>query len=85
MMSILVVKITTKATPIQSFIIERRDDSMPSWSHVATLPSSVNRYTVPDLEEGRGYHFRVYTEGLDVHGKPYEYESPIITTRPAGV
>ena len=73
-----------KAVHIHSFIIEKRDNVMPTWSHVATLPSSVNRYMVPDLEEGRDYHFRIFTEDLNMYVKPYEYQSPIITTRPAG-
>ena len=72
-------------TSSSSYIIEKREDNLPSWSHVATLPASVNRYTVPDLEEGRGYHFRVYREGTNIQGIPYEHESPVITTRPAGM
>ena len=77
-------KIPPRKPAIKSFVVEKRDDPTASWSHVATLPASVNRYTVPDLDEGRGYHFRIYTEGLNIKGTPYEYESPIITTRPAG-
>ena len=65
----------------KSYILERRQEPLPSWSRVATLPPSTTRYTVPDLLEGERYRFRIITETLDGGYYPYEYESPILTER----
>ena len=69
----------------RSYIIERREAPTSAWARVAALPVSTKRYTVPDLDEGREYRFRITTETHE--GKthtPLEFELPIMTERRAG-
>ena len=57
---------------IRSYIIEKLDRNM-EWSRVATLPPTSTRYTVPDLEEGSQYRFRILTETPSGISKALEY------------
>ena len=69
---------------VRGYVLERREESMPSWSRVAALPPSTTRYKVPDLMEGRQYKFRILTETREGLSAPLEYEPPVVLSRPAG-
>ena len=70
---------------IRSYIIERLEEPTTRWSRIASLPVSMKRYTVPDLDEGREYRFRIRTETHEgLTHIPIEYDLPITTERRAG-
>ncbi len=71
-------------TSIKSYVIERREEPTYDWSRVAALPPSTTRYTVPEVEEGRKYMFRIYTETTSGYSRPVEYEAPVYASAPKG-
>ena len=75
----------TPITALKGYVLERREESMPSWSRVAALPPTTTRYKVPDLMEGRQYKFRILTETREGLSAPMEYEPPVVLSRPAGM
>jgi titin len=64
---------------LKSYVVERYapEPPPPRWERLATVPSSVTRYTVPGLSPGQRYKFRVFGETDEgLMGSPYEYEPP---------
>ncbi len=72
------------ASAVRGFVLERREEAEESWSRVASLPSSITKYSVPDLMEGRKYKFRIFSETREGLSAPLEYQTPIVPSRPAG-
>ena len=62
---------------IKSYVIEKLNRDM-EWTKVATLPPTSTRYTVPDLEEGQQYRFRICTETPQGLSRGLEYDSPLL-------
>ncbi|XP_055331451.1 twitchin-like isoform X3 [Paramacrobiotus metropolitanus] len=73
-------------SPIQGYIIEKREPGVKDeWKPVNTKPIIGTQYTVPNLEEGHGYEFRVIAVNDAGPGKPSKASEMAIaqdTTRP---
>lgn len=66
---------------LRSYVIEKYtpEPPPPRWERLASVPSTVTRYTVPGLTTGNKYKFRVYGETEEgLTGFPFEYESPAL-------
>ena len=58
-------------SPIQGYIVERREPGVhDEWKPVNTNPIVGTHYSVPNLEEGHGYEFRVIAVNDAGPGKP---------------
>lgn len=55
-----------------------------AWSRVGTCTSSKNRYTIPNLIEGKEYLFRVTAENEVGYGDALEMKKPVLTKSPYG-
>ncbi|KAG1672466.1 Twitchin [Nymphon striatum] len=67
--------------PIEKYIIQKKERHSPIWSNAATVPADQTKGTVPDLNEGRDYEFRVIAVNKGGESEPSE-ASDFITAKP---
>ncbi len=66
---------------IRNYIIERRDTTRHTWSHLAVVDAHKTSYLATGLRDGSDYYFRVFAENDMGVGEACEMLRPI-TTQP---
>ncbi|XP_014680453.1 PREDICTED: twitchin-like, partial [Priapulus caudatus] len=62
--------IKTGGAPIEKYIIEKKDKSLPFWEKAAEVPGDEHKGTVPNLLPGAEYEFRVVAVNKAGPGEP---------------
>ncbi|XP_013419362.1 twitchin-like [Lingula anatina] len=69
---------------IQNYIIEQKDNTTGKWNRRGSVEGSTVTFTVPDLEEGKDYNFRVLAKNDAGTGPALETEAPVRTRKAVG-
>uniref|UniRef100_A0A1B0DIT2 Uncharacterized protein n=1 Tax=Phlebotomus papatasi TaxID=29031 RepID=A0A1B0DIT2_PHLPP len=64
--------------PIQKYVIQKRDKAGRAWTDAATVPGDRTKATVPNLEEGHEYEFRVVAVNKAGPGEPSDASRSIV-------
>lgn len=59
------------------YIIEKRERGNPDWYKVNSFPTPQTEFSVPNLNEGKTYEFRVTAVNEGGPGKPSKPSNPI--------
>jgi titin len=73
---------TIGGAPITAYVIEKRESSVQSWTHVASVSRDTTQYRIQHLLSMTSYCFRVAAENEEGLGRWKELEEPITPTKP---
>ncbi|XP_072021853.1 twitchin-like isoform X7 [Amphiura filiformis] len=71
-------------SPIKGYTVEKREKGNPNWEKANSYPIKDTHFTVPDLEPGKDYEFRVIPVNAAGEGEPSVTDQPI-STKPAQI
>jgi titin len=59
-------------SPLTSYLVEVRPSTRTTWTKAGTVDGNTTAFTVPDLQPGNEYHFRVTAVNAEGESQPLE-------------
>ena len=72
-------------SPIERYIIEKREAERSAWTHVGISSPDVTTYAITNLMENQLYFFRVLAENAYGFSDPLSFDTPVIPKRIFGM
>ena len=68
-------------SPIERYIIEKREAERSAWTHVGISSRDVTTYAITNLQENQFYYFRVLAENAYGFSDPLTFDAPVVPKR----